>query len=168
MEESATRRLSRGPFLALNFSASGASVSGRHGAGRHTPERQQRMKQAVGSTRLLVLMAIPLTLGTAWSSTARAQDAKAVYAQKCQPCHGATGKGDGAAGKFLRPHPPRDFAASLKGKSDYWIAKTIKDGGPAVGKSSVMPGYKDLTDDQAKALVEYIKQLGSQHRTRGE
>lgn len=86
--------------------------------------------------------------------------AKDIYAQRCASCHGATGKGDGPAGKVLKPKPS-DFAVSLKGKNDDWIAKAIKDGGPAVGESAIMPGYGDLSDQQIKELVEYIKKFNA-------
>jgi mono/diheme cytochrome c family protein len=49
---------------------------------------------------------------------------------------------------------------SLKGKTDDWIAKSIMGGGPAVGESAIMPPYSDLSDDQVKALADYIKHLG--------
>jgi|YelNatPaOPRAMG01_1025707.scaffolds.fasta_scaffold41261_5 mono/diheme cytochrome c family protein len=90
----------------------------------------------------------------------RAQDAKAIYVKQCENCHGATGKGDGSVGKIMQPRPT-DFAVSLKGKSDEWIAKAIKDGGQAVGESAVMPSYNDLSDQQIKALVDYIKKFSS-------
>lgn len=86
--------------------------------------------------------------------------AASLYSQRCVSCHGETGKGDGPAGKYLSPKPG-DFATTLKGKSDAWIAKAIKNGGLAVGESAVMPAYGDLSDAQVKALVEYIKKLGS-------
>jgi len=88
----------------------------------------------------------------------RAQQADATYSQNCTACHGDKGHGDGAAGKFLKPPPP-DFATSLKGKTDDWIAKAIKGGGAAVGESSTMPAYANLSDDQIKGLVAYIKSL---------
>ena len=92
-------------------------------------------------------------------STAYAQDAKSVYDKNCAPCHGVSGKGDGPAGKVLKP-PPQDLATALKGKSDAEIAKGIKEGGKAIGKAASMPAYgKKLTDDQIKAQVEYIKGL---------
>jgi len=94
--------------------------------------------------------------GTALAAT----DAAAVYSQRCAACHGDKGHGDGPAGKFLTPKPS-DFAVSLKGKSDDWIAKSIKDGGQAVGESPVMPPFTDLSDDQVKALVDYVKHFGS-------
>jgi|SRR5262249_40064899 len=90
----------------------------------------------------------------------QAQDASAIYSQRCVSCHGPQGKGDGPAGKFLNPKP-NDFAMSLRDKTDDWIAKSIKGGGAAVGLSKVMPAYPDLSDDQVKALVAFVKQLGS-------
>jgi len=91
---------------------------------------------------------------------AHAQDAATIYAQQCTSCHGAKGKGDGPAGQYLNPKPS-DFAVSLKGKSDDWIAKAITGGGSAVGESPVMPPFASLTGDQVKALVDYVKHLGS-------
>ena len=84
--------------------------------------------------------------------------AKGIYDDKCAGCHGPAGKGDGPAGKALTPNPP-DFSASLKGKDDAYLAKIIKDGGEAVKKSASMPASSDLTDDQVKSLVAYIKSL---------
>ncbi len=94
------------------------------------------------------------------ATPARAQSADATYAQSCAACHGNKGQGDGPAGKYLKP-PPSDFAVSLKGKTDDWIAKAISQGGPAVGESPTMPGFSQFSADQVKALVEYIKKLGS-------
>lgn len=92
--------------------------------------------------------------------SSHAQSAKDTYAKLCESCHGANGKGDGPVGKLINPHPT-DFAVSLKGKSDDWIAKAIKGGGPAVGESDVMPAYGDLSDQQIRELVDYIKKFNS-------
>src|SRR6266404_2130880 len=117
----------------------------------------------VSSVRLLrtsrVLLAI-LVLAGVQASVALAQTAQDIYTQKCAPCHGANGKGDGPAGKFLNP-PPKDFATALNGKGDDWIAKVITQGGPAVGLSPAMPPSTGLSDDQIKDLIQYIKKLGS-------
>ena len=108
----------------------------------------------------LASFAVMITIGLSFAVSVQAQDASSIYVQKCVSCHGAQGKGDGPAGKYLNPKP-NDFATSLKDKTDDWIAKAIKGGGVAVGLSPVMPPYADLSDDQVKALVEYIKKLGS-------
>ena len=99
------------------------------------------------------------SLVTVLASTGIAQDAKAAYDKNCATCHGAGGKGDGAAAKVLKP-PPTDFATALKGKSDADIAKAIKDGGKAVGKAASMPAYgAKMNDEQIQGLVQYVKGL---------
>ncbi len=110
-------------------------------------------KKLIGSA--VVATALVLASRSCWAQTAP-QD----YATMCAACHGATGKGDGPAGKTLKP-PPTDFAVSLKGKSDDWITKAISQGGAAVGEAPVMPGFSQLSADQVKALVDYIKKFGS-------
>lgn len=98
-----------------------------------------------------------LVIGSA--SAARAQDAKQTYDKTCASCHGPGGKGDGSVGKMLKP-PPKEFGAALKGASDADMAKTIKEGGKAVGKAPTMPAYgSKLSDEQIQALVQYIKGL---------
>ena len=102
-----------------------------------------------------------LVLAGVQASGARAQTAQDTYAQRCTPCHGANGKGDGPSGKFLNP-PPKDFATALNGKGDDWIAKVIiQQGGPAVGLSPAMPPTTGLSNEQIKDLMQYIKKLGS-------
>ena len=113
--------------------------------------------------KLLTRYALAAMAGYAFTglmaSVAVAQDAKAAYDKNCVACHGAAGKGDGAAAKMLKP-PPQDFATALKGKSDADVAKVIKEGGKAVGKSPSMPAYgSKLSDDQIKGVVDYIKGL---------
>ncbi len=56
---------------------------------------------------------------------------------------------------------PSDFAIALRDKGDDWIAKVIREGGRGVGKSPAMPSYHMLSHRQAKALVAYVKKLGS-------
>jgi mono/diheme cytochrome c family protein len=108
---------------------------------------------------LFVALAASVTMLSV-AAPAHAQDAASIYSQRCVACHGASGKGDGPAGKYLTPKPS-DFGTSLKGKDDAWISKAIKGGGAAVGESPVMPPYADLSDDQVKALVDYVKHFGS-------
>ena len=107
--------------------------------------------------RGIVIAATVATLTGAITSNVWA-DAKDLYNDNCAGCHGPSGKGDGPAGKMLQP-PPQDFATALKGQTDDYIKKIIKEGGAANGKSANMPPAADLTDDQLKSLVDYIKHL---------
>ena len=83
----------------------------------------------IGPFALYLAFTLITSAATLFVATpAGAQSADATYSQNCAACHGAKGLGDGPAGKYLKP-PPSDFATSLKGKTDDWIAKAIKGGG---------------------------------------
>ena len=89
-------------------------------------------------------------------------EAKQIFATRCTPCHGAEGRGDGAASKGLTP-PPRDFgdATWQQSVNDDHIEKIIQYGGVAVGKSPAMPANPDLTSkpDVVKALAAHVRSL---------
>ena len=82
-------------------------------------------------------------------------EATAIFAQRCAMCHGASGKGDGAAAANLNP-APRDYTdkAWQASVTDDALHKIIVEGGTAVGKSMLMPGNPDL-----KSKPEVVAQL---------
>ena len=103
------------------------------------------------------MLATGLWLVNSAARPAHAQEAKQVYEKSCATCHGPAGKGDGPAGKMLKP-PPAELAAAIKGKTDADITKIIKEGGKAVGKSALMPAFgSKLKDDQIQGVIEYVK-----------
>ena len=106
----------------------------------------------------IVIGATAATLTGAIASYVWADGVKDLYEDRCASCHGSGGKGDGPAGKMLQP-APQSFATALKGKTDDYLKKVIKEGGAAVGKSASMPASSDLSDDQVKSLADYIKHL---------
>lgn len=93
--------------------------------------------------------------------SAHAQDAKQIYEKTCTTCHGPSGKGDGPAGKMLKP-PPADLGTAATKASEADLIKIIKEGGKAVGRSAAMPAYGNkLNDEQIKDLVQLVKGFSS-------
>ncbi len=126
----------------------------------------QRSKQL--NTTLLTA-AMLLTMSPA--AMADAVAGKAVYDEKgaCASCHGATGKGDGAAAAALNPKPrdisAGDFTLDTDGDgqtgSDTDLFNVIKHGAEKYGGAATMPGRADIPDAEIKALVAYIRTLGN-------
>lgn len=88
--------------------------------------------------------------------------AKQIFRDRCVPCHGATGHGDGPASASLNPKPrqyaDKEWQASV---TDEYLEKIIKFGGAAVGKSPAMPNNPDLTDPAVvSALKDIVRSFG--------
>lgn len=86
---------------------------------------------------------------------------KEKYDLLCAMCHGNTGKGDGPAAVALTPKP-RSLADPqyMKGLKDEHLFKVIKDGGTAVGKSSLMPPFgAQLKEEDIRNVVAYLREL---------
>jgi hypothetical protein len=107
--------------------------------------------------------AAPLFGETAAPSTPK-EEARRIWDSACKNCHGAAGRGDGSLAAGLTP-PPRDHSdpAWQDETSDQTIAKVIVDGGPAIGKSSIMPGRPDLAD-RPEVLNEMVALIRSFRR----
>ncbi len=91
-------------------------------------------------------------------------DAKSVFNERCSPCHGTSGKGDGPAAGALNPKP-RNYTdkAWQTSVTDEQIKKTIVYGGAAVGKSAVMPSSPDLDGkpEVVDGLVKIVRGFGA-------
>ncbi len=93
---------------------------------------------------------------------APAGDGAADYATYCASCHGATGAADGPVGAALDPKPASfaDAAFWTAERTDEQLAKAIKEGGPAVGKSPLMAPWGAVLDDaKVKAIIAHLKTL---------
>jgi copper transport protein len=90
-----------------------------------------------------------------------AKAGRQIHVSNCLRCHGPEGKGDGPAGKLLRTKPA-DWTNKQKmsGLSDDHIYKIIWGGGGPVGKSTLMPAFKDkLSDQQIRDVRAFIRSL---------
>lgn len=88
-----------------------------------------------------------------------AENPASLFNDLCAVCHGLGGKGDGPSASGLHPKPA-DFSNCkvMAADSDETLFKILKEGGQSVGRSTVMPSWKDaLTDEQIRALVKYIR-----------
>jgi mono/diheme cytochrome c family protein len=84
---------------------------------------------------------------------------KTLYAQNCATCHGAEGKGDGAAGSGLNPKP-RDFTQKNGWKNGTRledIYQTLYEG----IKGSSMVSYNYLSKKDRMALSHLVQSLGA-------
>jgi cytochrome c6 len=96
--------------------------------------------------RIAVVLAVSFAFGLA--APARAEDGKALFAQKCASCHGPDGKGKTKMGEKLG-------AKDLSGikSSEAEIVAVISN-----GKPPKMLAYKGkLSDAEIKALAAYVK-----------
>lgn len=80
------------------------------------------------------------------------------YRKLCRSCHGDDGSGAGPAAKVLSKHPG-DFTdcQAMQAHDRKFLVKIIADGGPAVGRSSQMPGSaKKLSATEIEELVDLV------------
>ncbi len=86
------------------------------------------------------------------------EDGKAVYGMYCATCHGATGKGDGAAAAALNPKP-RDLTDVEYITTRSWedLREVIAQGGANAGMSALMPAWSGaLRRAQIDNVLAYI------------
>jgi mono/diheme cytochrome c family protein len=95
----------------------------------------------------LVVIAGALLIAT--GTAARAADGAALYKTKCSGCHGANGEGK-----------PSMKAPAIKGTElsvDKLVDHLMK--GEPTSKPPHKKGISGLSDEQAKAIAEYVKTL---------
>jgi mono/diheme cytochrome c family protein len=88
---------------------------------------------------------------------------KVKYDANCIGCHGATGKGDGAAAAALNPKPQDHTDGKIMNAlTDKYLFDIIKQGGKAMQKAAIMPAAnKKLTDQDISDMVAYIRSLAN-------
>jgi len=90
--------------------------------------------------------------------------AEQMFATVCITCHGTDGTGNGPASASLNPKP-RNYtdAAWQAGVTDDQIKEIILKGGQGVGKSPMMPGQPQLSEqpEVLDGLVQIIRKFGT-------
>ena len=109
-------------------------------------EEMENLKQLILASSVMTLVILVLVISSVARGEASQADPAAFYSSKCVTCHGKK-----AEKKFDTSLPDEQLVeAVMKGKK------------PA--KPPNMPAYgeKGVTAEQAKALVDYMKQLKTQ------
>ena len=104
--------------------------------------------------KILSLALLVMFGGTAiltWTGAAAGEEGQKVFSDKCAPCHGEKGKGDGPLASTFDPKP-RDFCVP-----EFWQGNVDKKITDAItkGKDQMIP--VDLKPDQIKVVIEYVK-----------
>ena len=103
----------------------------------------------------LILFSLALVLAGAVS--ARAAEAKELWTKNCAKCHGEDGKGKTKMGEKLGVKDYTDAKVQESLKEDE-MAKAIKEGVKEKDSDKMkMKASPDLTDDEVKALVAYVR-----------
>ena len=116
--------------------------------------------------KILSLLVLCVILQPQSSGAEEQSDGKRLYQTYCTGCHGASGRGDGPAGKTL-PVRPADHTDSKKMNqySDDHLFTVISKGGASVGKSAPMPAWGAvLKEAQIQEVVGYIRTLSGANK----
>ena len=101
------------------------------------------------------ILIIGCALFIAGAVSVRAADAKAIWAKDCAKCHADDGKGKTKMGEKLGVKDYTDAKVQAD-MTDEKLTKAIKEG-VKDGDKTKMKAFTDLSDDEVKALVAYVR-----------
>jgi mono/diheme cytochrome c family protein len=111
---------------------------------------------------MVILVGLILVVGTVQHvmGAGNVEAGGKLYQTRCSPCHGPDGKAATPTAQALNPKP-RDHTdgAYMNQLSNEHLAKVINNGGPAVGKSPIMPAHTDLNDQQIEDVIAFVRKL---------
>lgn len=100
------------------------------------------------------------------TTTAVLAEGQKLYQANCANCHGATGMGDGVAGRALSPSPALlAYMVQMPMAADEYLMWAVSDGGTPFGTE--MPAFKDaLTEAEIWKIIAYMRAGFVQSATR--
>jgi cytochrome c553 len=110
-------------------------------------------KHATRMKKLLVLITAFAAFGVVSASAA---DAKEAYDKSCAKCHGPDGKGQTKMGQKLGIKDYTD-AKVQAGFTDEEAFKSLKEGMKDKDDKTLMKPVENLSDDEIKGLVKYVR-----------
>jgi len=115
------------------------------------------MRSAAGRPKLRVVAGIFGVLSIPCHAVWAASPAENFH-KLCRSCHGEDGSGNGPAAKVLSKNPGNfTDCEAMKAHDKAFLVKIISEGGPAVGRSSQMPGSgKKLSAEEIEQLADYV------------
>ena len=113
--------------------------------------------KAAGPSQLAPLLAAPLAVDPGAAPKPPSEEAQALFKTVCSTCHGEKGDGQGLAAAALNPRPQAFVDAAWQAKvTDDELTKAILKGGPAVGRSPLMPPNPQLLA-KPEVVAELVK-----------
>ena len=112
-------------------------------------------------TMRALLALLPVALLAAAAPLQAKESAADNYRTYCVQCHGVDGNGKGLNIRDMSVQP-RDHtdAKAMSGRSDDQLFKVIKEGGPSIDKSVLMPPWGDtLSDEEIREMVVHLRGL---------
>jgi mono/diheme cytochrome c family protein len=96
-------------------------------------------------------------------------EGKQIYTEACAACHGDDGRGQVTGLGFRVPLPDFTWCAFNFEEADRDWQTIVTEGGPAAGRSEIMPSFREaLTDAQIQQVVAYLRTFCREDWPRGE
>jgi mono/diheme cytochrome c family protein len=116
-----------------------------------------RSRDEITLAAFLALLSV-LPIPVAASPQGDPESGRKLYVERCQACHGPTGKGDSAMAAQLKPPPANLAAKSTQAKTDAELRKVIREGRPGTAMVSFGGVFNET---QLTNLIAYIRLIGS-------
>ena len=128
--------------------------------GREARRRPRRSVVAILLVGVATGLAVLLLAGSA-TSPPGPEPGRTLYQAHCATCHGADGRGGTWRARLLWLRPGDLAGPETAALSDQYLVDVIRHGGSNFGKPG-MPSFGfALGDDEIRALVAYLRALGS-------